>query len=71
VSSIAWVVGLTTCAVVESLGVLGYGAKMPLHVRQVLLEFTHEEYGKIHATEAAELIVQVRKTPPLTAAFPQ
>lgn len=58
VTVLAWSAGLCMCVVVEVSEVFGYGAKMPEHVRQVLSEFVHEEYGKIHATEAAELLVQ-------------
>eukprot|EP01052_Picozoa_sp_SAG31_P020743 SAG31_NODE_1573_length_7850_cov_1.757193_7_plen_51_part_00 len=33
------------CIIVEATGRLGYGAKMPSHVRLVLSEFVREEYG--------------------------
>jgi len=58
VSMPALVAGLMTCALVEKLGVLGYGAKLPESVRKILMDFDQEESAKRTTKEKVELIVQ-------------
>ena len=55
-----WPAGVLTCIACEAIpaGGLGYGSKMPDHVRKVLTEFVDDEYGKLHSMEKAELLVQ-------------
>ena len=53
-----FVVGVTTCVIVEAFGILGYGAKLPESVRRVLTEFENNEAAKRTLRDKASLIVQ-------------
>lgn len=52
------IAGLITCALLEKMGILGYGAKLPESVRQVLQEYADIEDKKRTKRDNAELIVQ-------------
>ncbi|MFA0810107.1 sodium/proton antiporter NhaB [Microbulbifer epialgicus] len=50
--------GLITCVILEKSKILGYGAQLPLAVREVLLNFSREEEKKRTPAQVAELWVQ-------------
>lgn len=50
--------GLATCALLEKVGVFGYGARLPAPVREVLENFAAEEARRRHAGHRAELWTQ-------------
>lgn len=56
--------GLITCVLIEVTGILGYGAKLPDSVRDVLEEYEAEQKLQFTPQDRAALIVQA-----LTAAF--
>ncbi|MEM6639635.1 MAG: sodium/proton antiporter NhaB [Pseudomonadota bacterium] len=53
-----FIAGITTCILVEALGILGYGAKLPESVRKVLTDFEQAESAKRGPRDTASLIVQ-------------
>lgn len=50
--------GLITCVILEKTKILGYGAQLPLAVREVLLNYSREEEKKRTSAQVAELWVQ-------------
>lgn len=56
--------GLVTCLLLEATGKFGYGAQLPLRVREVLEEFSIEENSKRTNNDRAALVIQS-----LTAVF--
>ena len=54
----AFAAGLLTCALLEIIGICGYGAKLPAAVREVLIMNAEEQEKKRTASEVAELWVQ-------------
>ncbi len=58
VSMPVFVVGLITCALLETTGKFGYGAKLPQSIRAILQEYDMAQEKKRGAKERAELVVQ-------------
>ncbi|MCO1333300.1 sodium/proton antiporter NhaB [Microbulbifer sp. OS29] len=50
--------GLATCALLEKIKLFGYGAQLPVAVREVLVKFSKEEEKKRTSAQIAELWVQ-------------
>lgn len=53
-----FIVGLITCAVIESSGQFGYGGQIPPNVLEILKETDRERTEQMDARKKAELIVQ-------------
>jgi NhaB family Na+:H+ antiporter len=69
VSAPAFVVGLTTCFLVEKLRWFGYGAELPSNVRAVLEDFARAETENRTAHDRALLVVQAIAMLSLVAAL--
>lgn len=54
----ALIAGLITCAVLEKIGICGYGAKLPENVRDILVDFDKEESAKRGFGDKAQLVIQ-------------
>ena len=52
------VVGLITCVLVEKFKILGYGAKIPREVLNVLIEFDNQEEAKRTPQDKGKLVIQ-------------
>jgi NhaB family Na+:H+ antiporter len=53
-----FIFGMATCALVEKLKIFGYGAELPEHVRNILVDFDNEEKKKRTKQDIAKLYVQ-------------
>lgn len=52
------VAGLATCLLIESTGIFGYGAKLPVKVRAILADFQKVEDDKRTSLDRSKLVVQ-------------